>query len=405
MLKKMLYPVYRSHGTYLRAVSALPAQFRIYGIRDAVGPYAVRGTYIEAFAAARARACHGKLIIFIILYYVNFIVFHHAKILLLPCPFVKYNICMFNGLHYNSISAYLKERFGCRVVKLALDGGFTCPNRDGTKGLGGCTFCSDSGSGDFAGTIEQQLASVSRKWNRSESSLSAGAADKEAPDLKYIAYFQSHTNTYASPERLRALWDEALAHENVVGLAIATRPDCLGPEVLDLLEEYNEKTFLWVELGLQTSSDDTAGKFNRCSKTAEFTDAAYHLSSLEIKCVIHLILGLPGEDKAQFRRTAEYVRSLSPFGIKIHMLHLMEGTAMGEEYRRAPFPLLTMEEYVSCVCDILEMLPQSVTVHRLTGDAPQDKLIAPEWTRNKHAVLNAIQQEFKRRGSFQGCRV
>ena len=167
----------------------------------------------------------------------------------------------------------------------------------------------------------------------------------------------------------------------------------------------NQKTFLWVELGLQTASDDTAEKFNRCSKTAEFTDAAYHLSSLGIKCVIHLILGLPGEDKAQFRRTAEYVRSLSPFGIKIHMLHLMEGTAMGEEYRRAPFPLLTMEEYVSCVCDILEMLPQSVTVHRLTGDAPQDKLIAPDWTRNKHAVLNAIQQEFKRRGSFQGCRV
>ena len=331
---------------------------------------------------------------------------------------------MFNGLHYNSISSYLKEKFSCKVVKLSLDAGLTCPNRDGTKGFGGCTFCSDSGSGDFAGTLEQQIASLSRKWRKTQvaeltrsvcaatgvqpcgdTPLSAGNAEKEAPDLKYIAYFQNHTNTYAPVEKLRRLWDEALDHENVVGLAIATRPDCLGPEVLELLSEYNEKTFLWVELGLQTANGHTAEKFNRCWKNADFDEASYNLSTRGIKRVTHLILGLPGEDKEQYISSAKYAASFDPFGVKIHMLHLMEGTAMGEEYKRAPFPLLTRDEYVSCVCDILEILPQSITIHRLTGDAPQDKLIAPDWTRNKHAVLNAVQQEFKRRGSYQGIRL
>ena len=297
---------------------------------------------------------------------------------------------MFDGLHYNSISSYLKKRFGCKVVKLSLDAGLTCPNRDGTKGSGGCTFCSESGSGDFAGSIEQQMESLSRKWR------------EEGADIKYIAYFQNHTNTYAPSEKLRALWDEALSHPDVVGLAVATRPDCLGPDILDLLSEYNEKTFLWVELGLQTADEQTAEKFNRCWKNADFEEASYNLSTRGIKCVMHLILGLPGEDKGQYISSAKYAASFRPFGVKIHMLHLMEGTVMGEEYKRVPFPLLSREEYVSCVCDILEALPQEITIHRLTGDAPQDKLIAPDWTRNKHAVLNGIQQEFKRRGTYQG---
>jgi len=330
---------------------------------------------------------------------------------------------MFNGLHYNSISTYLKEKFGCKVVKLSLDAGLTCPNRDGTKGFGGCTFCSDSGSGDFAGTIEQQLSSIPRKWLRKDSAgmpgsirstagtqhssdnvLSAAGSYKGPANLKYIAYFQNHTNTYAPAETLRRMWDEALDHKNVVGLAIATRPDCLGPEVLDLLSEYNEKTFLWVELGLQTANEQTAERFNRCWKNADFEEASYNLSTRGIKRVTHLILGLPGEDKEQYLASAKYAASFDPFGVKIHMLHLMEGTAMGAEYKREPFPMLTRDEYVSGVCDILEILPQSMTIHRLTGDAPQDKLIAPDWTRNKHAVLNAIQQEFRRRGSFQGAR-
>ena len=297
---------------------------------------------------------------------------------------------MFNGLHYNSISSFLKERFDCKVVKLSLDAHLTCPNRDGSKGYGGCTFCSQDGSGSFAGSIEEQLSSVPKKWTR------------DTDDIKYIAYFQNHTNTYADPDYLRRIWNEALDAEGVVGLAIATRPDCLGPDILDLLEEFNKKTFLWVELGLQTSFEETAQRFNRCWKNVDFENAMMDLSTRAIKCVIHLILGLPGEDKSTMMTSARYAASFFPFGIKIHMLHLMKGTVMGDDFIREHFPVLTMDEYVSIVCDILEIMPRSVTVHRLTGDAPQDQLIAPDWTRNKHSVLNAIQKEFKRRGSFQG---
>ncbi len=298
---------------------------------------------------------------------------------------------MFNGLHYNSISTYLKERFGCKVVKLSIDAGLTCPNRDGSKGFGGCTFCSGDGSGTFASDIKSQIEKLPKKW-----------ASGKDQNVKYIAYFQSHTNTYAPAEKLRTMWEDALAQENVVGLAVATRPDCLGPEILDLLSEFNEKTFLWVELGLQTSDEKTAADFNRCWKNADFEEAMYNLSACGIKCVIHLILGLPGEDKGTMISSAKYAAGFAPFGIKIHMLHLMKGTAMGKAYLKAPFPVLTREEYIKLVCDILEIMPQSVTVHRLTGDAPQDSLIAPDWTRNKHAVLNGIQQEFAARGSFQG---
>ena len=302
-----------------------------------------------------------------------------------------YNNDMFNGLHYNSISTWLRERFGCRVVKLSIDAGLTCPNRDGTKGCGGCTFCPEDGSGRFAVNIEEQIRIARRKW--------------PDEDLRFIAYFQSFTNTYAPTEKLQTMWDEALSTDGVIGLAIATRPDCLGPDIIALLDEFNKKTFLWVELGLQTACEKTAEDFNRCWKNSDFEDAMNNLSSCGIKCVIHLILGLPGEDKKQHISTAEYAASFSPFGIKIHMLHLMEGTVMGDQFKNAPFPLLSLHGYVESVCDILERLPQDITIHRLTGDAPQDSLIAPDWTRNKHAVLNSIQQEFKRRGTFQGSRI
>jgi len=295
---------------------------------------------------------------------------------------------MFNGLHYNSISSWLKNRFGCRVVKLSLNAGLTCPNRDGTKGTGGCTFCSEDGSGRFAVDINEQILTAKRKW--------------QTEDIRFIAYFQSFTNTYAPAEKLRKLWNDALEQDDVVGLAVATRPDCLGPDILDLLEEFNNRTFLWVELGLQTANEDTADNFNRCWKNADFEKAMKDLSSRGIKCVIHLILGLPGENREQYISSAEYAASFDPFGIKIHMLHLMEGTAMGRQFKTEPFSLLSQQGYVDSVCDILERVPQNITVHRLTGDAPGDTLIAPEWTRNKHSVLNSIQREFKRRGTYQG---
>lgn len=293
---------------------------------------------------------------------------------------------IFGSVHYNSIAVHLKEEFGCRVVKLALDGGFTCPNRDGTKGTGGCIYCSESGSGDFASDIPSQIRLVSRKW----------------PEAKYLAYFQNHTNTYAPVQRLRFLWDDALSHPGVVGLAVATRPDCLPDEILDLLSEYNEKTYLWVELGLQTSRDDTAAFINRCYETREFEDAMKKLKKRGIRTVVHEILGLPGENASDALNTALYAASFEPFGMKLHMLHIMEGTKLGQIYKEAPFPVMGKDEYVDTVVRILERLPQSITIHRLTGDAPQSALITPDWTRNKHAVLGAIQHELSVRGTFQG---
>ncbi len=294
----------------------------------------------------------------------------------------------FGSLHYNAIGPWLKERFGERVVKLSLDGGFTCPNRDGRCGIGGCIFCPDDGSGAFAGTIPQQISLLSRKW----------------PDAtKFLAYFQNHTNTYAPPERLRALWDEALAHPGVVGLAVATRPDCLPPEVLDLLEEYNEKTFLWIELGLQTAREDTARFINRCYENRVYEEAVLALSERQIRYVTHLILGLPRESKEDMLASAAYVSSYYPFGIKLHMLHVMRDTALARFYP-GEFSLPGRDAYIDTVVDILERLPADITVHRLTGDAPKAALLAPLWTSDKHAVLNGIQQCFKARGTYQGAK-
>ena len=302
----------------------------------------------------------------------------------------------FGSLHYNAIGPWLKDRFGERVIKLSLDGGFTCPNRDGRCGTGGCIFCSGDGSGRFASpadaaghlseSIEAQKHLYRFKW----------------PEAKYIAYFQNHTNTYAPAEELRALWDEALSHEGVVGLAVATRPDCLPEDVMDLLSEYSEKTFLWAELGLQTAKESTASLINRCYGNDTFARASEELNARGIRAVTHLILGLPGESRDDMLASAAYAASFRPFGLKLHMLHVLRGTRLGSMYEDSPFPLLTKNEYVALVCDILESLPSEITIHRLTGDAPQDELIAPDWTRDKHAVLNAIQQEFSARGSFQG---
>ncbi|MBR0138983.1 MAG: TIGR01212 family radical SAM protein [Firmicutes bacterium] len=295
---------------------------------------------------------------------------------------------IFGSLHYNAIGPVLTKEFGKRVVKLSLDGGFTCPNRDGSAGTGGCIFCSSSGSGDFTGPLSLQIGQLKRKW----------------PDSLYLPYFQSHTGTYAPVPRLRELWDEALAIPGAVGLAVATRPDCLPDDVLDLLSEYNGKTFLWVELGLQTSKEETARLINRCYPSEVYDEACLKLKARGIRTVTHLILGLPGETKEDMLASARHVFSFDPYGIKLHMLHVMKDTPLAEMYPDR-CPLMSMDEYVSLVCDILEETPQSVTIHRLTGDAPKELLIAPDWTRNKHAVLNAIQREFKARGTRQGIRL
>ncbi len=292
---------------------------------------------------------------------------------------------IFGDQFYNSIGSYLKNRFHCKIMKLSLDAGFTCPNRDGTKGVGGCIFCSADGSGDFASDIPGQIQLLSKKW----------------PSGKYIAYFQSHTNTYAPVEVLREKYYEALEYPDMVGLAIATRPDCLSPEVLELLSELNKKTFLWVELGLQTMHESTAEQINRCYPLSVFDQAMEDLSRLDIKTVVHLILGLPGESREEMLESLNYVCSKNVFGIKLHLMNVLKDTKLAEFYPDQ-IHIPKKEEYINLVVDALELVPQNITIHRVTADAPRHLLIAPEWGYEKRSVLNGINKEFRRRQSYQG---
>lgn len=292
---------------------------------------------------------------------------------------------VFGAQLYNSIGNFLKERFGCKVIKLSLDAGFTCPNRDGTKGTGGCIFCSAEGSGDFASDIPDQINLLSKKW----------------PSGKYIAYFQSHTNTYAPVEVLREKYQQALEYPDVIGIAIATRPDCLSPEILELLSELNQKTFLWIELGLQTIHENTALLINRCYPLSVFDEAIDALSSLNIKAVVHLILGLPDESRDDMLESVRYVCKKNVFGIKLHLMNVLKDTKLAEYYpHRIRIP--KKEEYINLVVDILEIIPPHITIHRVTADAPRHLLIAPEWGYEKRSILNGIQKEFRERGSYQG---
>lgn len=287
-----------------------------------------------------------------------------------------------DGKIYNSIGPFLKERFGCRVVKLSIDGGFTCPNRDGTKGLDGCIFCSAEGSGELASEIadiETQINLLSHKW----------------PDSKYIAYFQSHTNTYASVDVLRAKYEEALQFPGVVGLAIATRPDCITEEVYDLLDELNRKTFLWIELGLQTIHEETSALINRCYPLDDFNKAMEKLSSLNIKTVVHLILGLPGETKEMMRDSLDYVCAYKPFGLKLHMLNVIKGSQLEKLYPDY-VSFHSIEEYVDLVVSLIKRLPPEITIHRLTGDVPRALLISPTWSYKKRTILNEIHNSLRK---------
>lgn len=292
----------------------------------------------------------------------------------------------FASQHIYSVAAYLKARFQCRVAKLSLRMGFSCPNRDGKKGYGGCAFCSEKGGAYYASDFEEQKALIKDKW----------------PDAKYLAYLQSNTNTYKPAEELRRLYDEVLK-EDVLGLVLGTRADCLPPDVVDLLVEYHKKTFLWVELGLQTVNERLRDELNICMTMAEFEEGALSLINRGIKVVFHIIIGLPGETYEDYVRTVKYAVSLRPFGIKLHMFHLLEGTALGAKYGSS-LSLMTREEYVKTICDLVELIPEGIVLHRLTGDPPKDGLIGPLWARDKRGVLNAIQKEFRRRGTYQGYR-
>lgn len=295
---------------------------------------------------------------------------------------------------YQTYSYYLRHRFGSKVSRISLNAGMSCPNLDGTKGTGGCTYCSSSGSGEFAGkpsqTITQQFSEVAdrmaEKWDTQ----------------KHIAYFQARTNTYASLERLRALYEEALACPGVVGLSIATRPDCLPEDVCDLLGELAQKTYLTVELGLQSIWDETGRRINRCHTYDDFLLGYEKLHRRGVPVGVHIINGLPGETPDMMCKTAQELSKLNLHLVKIHLLHVLKGTRLAEEYAQGQFDLLTKEDYVDIVCNQLEQFPQEFVLGRLTGDGAPDSLIGPTWSKKKLCVLNAVDQELMRRDSWQG---
>lgn len=300
------------------------------------------------------------------------------------------------GKRYLTQNEYLRNRFGGKVIKLSLNAGLGCPNRDGTKGTGGCTYCSPFLSGDFSGnscqSVSEQMKSqtklLSQKWSSS----------------MYIGYFQAGSNTYAPVSCLRKLYSEALNFPGTVGLTIATRADCLSDDIISLLTELSSRTYLTVELGLQSVHSITAEKINRCHTYNEFLSAYEALTNAGINVCIHIINGLPGETEEMMMKTAEEVSLLSPHSLKIHMLHIIKGTRMADEYRTEPFRLLEKDEYIKLVCDQIELMPPSTIIERVTGDGSRETLIAPLWTTDKKSVMNGIDNEFRRRDSYQGIK-
>lgn len=295
-------------------------------------------------------------------------------------------------LRIHTISTWLKQFFGRKMVKLSLDGGFTCPNRDGTKAFGGCAFCSASGSGDTASgsgdiqvDLDRQIQILSRKW----------------PDAGYLAYFQSHTNTYAPTDELRTKFTAALQHPDICGIAIATRPDCLPPEVIDLLDELNQKTFLWVELGLQTIHEKTAAAMNLCYTLADYDDAVRRLQERGIRVVSHLISGLPGETEDMMFQSLDHVCQAKPFGLKLHMFNLVKGSQM-EQTHPDYVSFESIDSYIDLTVRMIEKIPPEIVLHRISGDAVRSTLIAPEWSYKKRTILNGIHKKLAEKNTWQG---
>lgn len=296
---------------------------------------------------------------------------------------------------YHTWNYFLRQKFGTKVSKIALNGGFTCPNIDGTRGVGGCSYCL-GGSGEFAGdpalSVERQFAEgrakMAEKWG----------------DTLYMPYFQANTNTYAPLERLEKLYETALAQPGVCALAIATRPDCIADDVLDYLAELSKRTYLLVELGLQSIFDETGERINRCHTYAEFLDCYNRLRERGINVCVHLIMGLPGETHEMMTESVRAVAKLRPECVKLHLLHILKGTRMAEEYARGELRCMELEEYVGIIADALELLPPETAVQRLTGDGGRDSLIAPLWSLKKFVVMNEIDKEMLRRDTVQGAK-
>jgi radical SAM protein (TIGR01212 family) len=293
-------------------------------------------------------------------------------------------------MYIHTLSDELRRQFGGKVYKISLSGGMTCPNRDGTLGVGGCTFC--TGSGEFAahGDMAEQLKSARER------------VAFKAKNAQYIAYFQDHTNTYAPPERLRALFTAAMAPDDIVALSIGTRPDCLGPEVLDLLAELNEQKPVWVELGLQTVHDTTARAIRRGYDLPVFEAAVTALRQIGVTVIVHQIIGLPGETPEMIAQTADYIARCGAQGVKFHLLHVLRGTELAQEYAEGRVEVLSQEAYIALLEDCIRHQSREMVIHRMTGDGDKRILVAPLWSADKKRVLAAMQRAFERDDLEQG---
>lgn len=289
------------------------------------------------------------------------------------------------------ISDVLRQQYGTKIYRLSLSSGCTCPNRDGTIGTGGCSFCSEGGSGEFAAPALPVPEQIRIARQRVDAKMPASIPLSER---KYIAYFQSFTNTYGDPEKLRALYMETINRPEIVILSIGTRPDCLPEQILDLLEDLRAVKPVWVELGLQTANERTAEAIHRGYALPVFERAVAELKKRKIDVIVHTILGLPGESREDMLETMRYLAAMDPApdGIKLQQLQILKGTQIGDMYQEEPFPVMSLEEYCLLVKDCLAILPENMTVHRMTGDGPKSLLIAPAWSADKKRVLNTMRR-------------
>ena len=300
-------------------------------------------------------------------------------------------------IHYHSLNDYCKETFGCKLYKLSLDGGMTCPNRDGTIGTGGCIFCSEDGSGDFA---EKPCGNITEQIEKAK--LRVAHKNKNG---RYIAYFQSYTNTYAPVSYLEKIFTEAISHPDIEVLSVATRPDCISDEVIDLIDKLNKEKPVWIELGFQSSNEKSIKYIRRGYENSVFADTVKKLSSINVKVVAHIIIGLPGETETDMKNSVKYVCDSGVWGIKLQLLHVLKNTDLAKDFENGRFKVLSKDEYLSIVCNLLNYIPEDIVIHRLTGDGDKKKLIAPLWSADKKDVLNSLNAKLKNENICQGINI
>lgn len=298
-------------------------------------------------------------------------------------------------MRYNSLNNYLRNKFGKKVYKISIDGGFTCPNRDGKISTGGCIFCSAKGSGDFA---TSKSLSITQQIEQGKERVRS-----KTKDNSFIAYFQAFTNTYAPIDVLESKFTEAINHKDIVALSVATRPDCVDDNVLKLLEKLNKIKPVWVELGLQTTKESSVDYIRRGYENSVYVDTATKLRNIGIEVITHIILGLPNENKLDMLRSVDFACKYSD-GIKLQLLHILKGTDLLKDYENSKFHALTMEQYIDILCDAVSIIPKNVIIHRLTGDGDKKILVAPLWSGNKKVVLNTINKTFEERNIIQGSK-